>query len=105
MKTFAALIAFSAVASVSGAQATFHGDNARTGVYPGAGPATLAGVKWAFKSEGPIVTSPSIAGEVIYIASLSGHLHAIDRESGALSDLSRHPVGKAPCWVEIVELP
>ena len=38
-------------------------------------------------------------------ASHSLTVHAIDQKDGRLSDLSRHPIGKGPCWVEVVELP
>jgi hypothetical protein len=59
-KTLLALTAILAFAPLASAQSTFRGDNARTGVYAGTGPAKLTGVKWAFKSEGPIVTSPTL---------------------------------------------
>jgi len=64
------------------AQATFHGDNARSGVYAGTGPRTLGGVKWTFKTSGPIVASPVVADGVVYIASLGTNLYAIDEETG-----------------------
>ena len=64
------------------AQATFHGDAARTGVYAAPGPARFGGVAWAFKSGGPIVGSPAVADGVVYIASLDGHLYALDQETG-----------------------
>jgi outer membrane protein assembly factor BamB len=63
-------------------QTTFHGNVARTGVYPAPGPRRLGGVKWTFRAGGPIVTSPSIAGGVVYIGALDGHLYAIDQETG-----------------------
>jgi len=47
-------------AAAGWAQSTFHGNVARTGVYDGAGPKTLKGVKWTFKAGGPIVTSPAV---------------------------------------------
>jgi outer membrane protein assembly factor BamB len=65
------------------AQSTFHGNVARTGVFDTEGPAKLRGVRWAFKTGGPIVTSPVLADGVVYIASLDGHLHAIDQATGA----------------------
>ena len=46
-------------AAPSTAQSTFRGNNAHTGVYQGAGPKQLGGVKWAFKAGGPIVTRPA----------------------------------------------
>jgi outer membrane protein assembly factor BamB len=82
MKNLAALVLLAGIASPLLAQSTFHGDFARTGVYRKAGPTQLKGVKWAFNTGGPVVTSPAIADGVVYIASLTGHLHAIDQQSG-----------------------
>ncbi|HKQ98663.1 MAG TPA: PQQ-binding-like beta-propeller repeat protein, partial [Candidatus Polarisedimenticolia bacterium] len=80
------------------AQATFHGDPARTGVYPGAGPRTLGGVKWTFKTGAPIVGSPAVAGGVVYIASLDTQLYAIDQETGKekWKFKSRLPIASTP---------
>ena len=64
------------------AQTTFHGNNARTGVYDTPGPRHLAGVKWTFKAGGAIMTSPAIADGVVYIGAMDGHLYAIDQQSG-----------------------
>ena len=60
MTKIAVLALFAAVATAF-AQNTFHGNNARTGVYDSPGPKRLGGVKWVFKAGGPIVTSPAIA--------------------------------------------
>jgi outer membrane protein assembly factor BamB len=93
-----ALLLAAFVPSLPRAQATFHGDNARTGVYASEGPRRLGGVAWTFKTGGPIVTSPVVAGGVVYIASLDGHLHAIDQESGAekWKFKSRLPIASSP---------
>jgi hypothetical protein len=64
------------------AQATFHGDAARTGVYPTAGPLQLNGTKWTFKTDGPIIGSPAIANGVVYIGSTDGNVYAVDQETG-----------------------
>jgi len=64
------------------AQDTFHGNVARTGVYASSGPAQLGGVKWTFKTGGPIVGSPSVAGGIVYIGSFDGNLYAVDQETG-----------------------
>lgn len=64
------------------AQQTFHGNVARTGVYDGTGPQQLTGIRWTFNTGGPIVASPAVADGVVYIASLSGHLFAIDQQTG-----------------------
>lgn len=80
------------------AQATFHGDNARSGVYTAPGPKQFGGVKWAFKAGGPIVTSPAVADGVVYIGALSGHLYAIDQETGKekWNFKSRMPIASSP---------
>ena len=79
-------------------QTTFHGNNARTGVYLSPGPKQFTGVKWMFKTAGPIVTSPAIADGVVYIASLSGHMYAIDQETGKekWNFKSRMPIASSP---------
>jgi outer membrane protein assembly factor BamB len=64
------------------AQATFHGDAARTGVYPTPGPLQLTGTKWTFKTDGPIIGSPAVANGVVYIGSTDGNLYAVDQETG-----------------------
>jgi outer membrane protein assembly factor BamB len=64
------------------AQSTFHGNIARTGVYDSSGPTKLASVKWTFKTNGPVVSSPAIANGVVFIGSLDGSLYAIDQETG-----------------------
>lgn len=61
---------------------TFHGDVARTGVYASSAPSTLSGPRWVFPTGGPVVGSPVIDAGVVYIASLSGHLFAIEQASG-----------------------
>jgi len=82
MKRLAVLVLMTLASGPALAQATFHGNLARTGVYDTDGPARFGGVKWTFKAGGPIVNSPTIAAGVVYIASLDGHLYAIDEETG-----------------------
>lgn len=90
--------AFAALPMLSLAQATFHGDVARCGVFTGAGPVASPAVQWAFKAAGPIVTTPAIADDVVYVASLSGHLYAVDRQTGAekWNFKSRMPIASSP---------
>lgn len=80
------------------AQSTFHGNAARTGVYESAGPKTLSGVKWTFKTGGPIVASPAIADGVVYIPSTDTNLYAIDQETGKekWKYKSRMPIASTP---------
>jgi outer membrane protein assembly factor BamB len=82
MLRLTACLVLTAVSTATLAQDTFHGNVARTGVYASAGPTQAPTVQWAFKAAGPIVTSPAIADGVIYIGSLSGHLYALDQNSG-----------------------
>jgi len=79
-------------------QATFHGNVERTGAYENPGPAKLGGVKWAFKAGGPIVTSPAVVDGVVYIASLDGHLYALDQETGKekWNFKSSRPIASSP---------
>jgi outer membrane protein assembly factor BamB len=63
-------------------QTTFHGNNARTGVFDSAGPKVLNGVQWSFKTGGPIVSSPAVVNGVVFIGSSDGTLYAIDQNTG-----------------------
>src|SRR5450755_1962151 len=100
MKQFAALILFGTVAT-GFAQNTFHGNNARSGVYDSPGQKQLAGVKWTFKAGGPVVASPAIAAGVVYIAAWDGHLYAIDQETGKekWNFKSSMPIASSPAVV------
>ena len=82
MKIIACLCLSIITAGPVSAQSTFHGNVARTGVYEKPGPTRFGGLKWTFKAGGAIVSSPAIADGVVYIASLDGHLYAIDQETG-----------------------
>lgn len=90
--------AFALVPLVAGAQATFHGDVARSGVYAGAGPVVEPRVRWSFHAAGPIVASPVVADGVVYVASLSGHLHALEQATGKekWQFKSRLPIASTP---------
>ena len=98
MRFTAAFVLLAVTAAPAVAQSTFHGSNARTGVYAAPGPKQLGGVKWAFKAGGPIVTSPAVADGSVYIASLDGHLYAVDQETGRekWNFKSRMPIASSP---------
>src|SRR5262245_19330003 len=80
------------------AQATFHGNISHTGVYDSAGPKQFSGIKWTFKTGGPIVSSPILADGVVYITALDGHLYAIDQQTGKekWNFKSRMPIASTP---------
>jgi hypothetical protein len=78
MPRVAVLALLALIAGPVAAQSMFHANAAHTGVYAGAGPVREPHSKWTFKAAGAIVTSPAVVDGVVYIASLSGHLYAID---------------------------
>jgi outer membrane protein assembly factor BamB len=94
------LLLFTLVAS-SFAQTTFHGNIARTGAYDSPGPRQLGGVKWTFKTGGPIVASPAVVDGVVYIPSMDGFLYAIEQETGKekWKYKSRMPIASSPAVV------
>lgn len=98
MKGPATLVLLTTVWSTAMPQTTFHGNAARTGAYAVAGPTRTPSAKWTFKAAGPIVTSPAIADGVVYIASLSGHLYAVDQETGTekWNFKSSRPIASSP---------
>jgi len=64
------------------AQNMFRANPAHTGIYSSTGPRQLKGVKWTFRTNGPILTSPSIVGTVAYIGSDDGGFYAVDLATG-----------------------
>jgi eukaryotic-like serine/threonine-protein kinase len=62
---------------------TFRGNPEHTGVYDAAGVAKFTGVKWAFHAQGQLISSPAVAGTVVYVGSTGGNMYAVDRETGA----------------------
>ncbi|MBV6418348.1 MAG: Serine/threonine-protein kinase AfsK [Steroidobacteraceae bacterium] len=98
MRGGAAFLPLLCLASVADAQGTFHGDGARTGVYATSGPTHFSGVKWSFDTGGPIFASPVLAGNSVYIASASGALFALERDTGMerWRFTSRMPISSTP---------
>ena len=60
----------------------FRNDLAHTGIYPAPGVPKLHGVKWRFHTGGEVVSSPAVAGGVVYVGSNDGELYAIDEKTG-----------------------
>jgi eukaryotic-like serine/threonine-protein kinase len=65
--------------------AMFRAGPAHTGVYDQAvsGRAFL-GLQWRFVTEGDVIGSPAIAGDVVYVGSGDGYMYALDRATGAV---------------------
>ena len=78
---FACLFAAAAVAQE--AQSSFRGGPSHSGVYASQAPRQLS-LKWAFATGGAIVSSPAVAGGVVYFGSHDGNLYAADAASGKL---------------------
>jgi len=81
-KTRVLLTAFFLLTQSVVAQTTFHGNNARTGVYDSVGPKVFDSVQWSFKTEGPIISSPAIANGTVFVGSSDGGFYAIDENTG-----------------------
>jgi eukaryotic-like serine/threonine-protein kinase len=80
------------------AQATFHGNLARTGVYDSPAPRQFKAVKWTFKTGGPVLSSPTIAGGVVFFGSGDGNLYAVEEDTGKQkwSFKTAEPVSSSP---------
>lgn len=79
----AGVAALCAWAAPAFAQTMFRGDAAHSGRCGEAGPATLKGVKWTFKTGGAVVSSPTLADGSLFIGSDDKALHALDAATGA----------------------
>lgn len=81
-RTFALTALAVMVSPAAFSQSMFRGNLAHTGVYESAGPQQLKGVKWAFKTEGWVLSSPAVSGGVVYIGSDDKNLYALDAATG-----------------------
>ena len=63
--------------------AMFRGDAAHSGVYDTQGMEQLGGVLWSVQTEGPIRSTPTVSGGIVYVGSSDGSLYALDRASGS----------------------
>jgi outer membrane protein assembly factor BamB len=66
----------------AGAPAMFRADAAHLGVYASAAP-SLRSVRWRFHTGGAVISSPVVAGGVVYVGSNDGNLYAVRRKGGA----------------------
>ena len=71
------------ISPVGFCQNMFRGNPARTGVYATDGPRQFNGVKWAFKTDGWVLSSPALAGGLVYFGSDDKNLYALDVSTGA----------------------
>ncbi len=107
-RTLAAGLALFAVVAAASGQSMFRGDPAHRGIVDSHGPVALKGVKWTFKTEGAVVSSPVLAGGIVYFGSDDCSLYAVDQASGALQwkfstsakDVPGGPVRSTPAVAE-----
>lgn len=64
--------------------AMFRGDPAHSGVYSSPSAPTLATVKWKFKTNGKVVSSPAVVDGVVYFGSADRNLYAVNAADGSL---------------------
>ena len=60
----------------------FRGGAAHTGFYATSGVPAFGGVQWRLPTPAPVRSSPTIAGNLLYIGSAGGTLYAIDVKTG-----------------------
>jgi eukaryotic-like serine/threonine-protein kinase len=80
----ATIVATSAAQNgVGEGHAMFRGGAAHTGVYDNAASGrALLGVQWRFMTDGDVIGSPAVAGDIVYIGSGDGFVYALDRATG-----------------------
>jgi eukaryotic-like serine/threonine-protein kinase len=79
----AAVCLFATTSAAQGNQSMFRGDPSHSGVYASPAPQQLS-LKWAFATNGAIVSSPAVASGEVYFGSRNGNLYAVDAASGKL---------------------
>jgi hypothetical protein len=62
--------------------AMFRGNLGRTGVYKANTVKALNAIRWKFKTEGGIGSSPAIADGVVFFGSIDKYLYAVDVKTG-----------------------
>jgi eukaryotic-like serine/threonine-protein kinase len=70
--------------ALGGEPAMFRADARHGGVYPGVGVPVLHGVRWKFKTQGAVLTTPAVAAGTVYFGSNDHTFYALDAQSGAL---------------------
>src|SRR5580704_4992335 len=76
--TYLALAAAVTVAPTS----SFRGDERHSGIYAGPSVPAVHGLKWKFKTNGPVVSSPAVTIDTVYIGSNDHYLYALSTADG-----------------------
>lgn len=84
MKHLVALLcACLSVPAVSQTSASFRGDAQHSGIYAQAGVPVLHGIKWKFKTDGAVISSPAVIDGTAYFGSNDHFLYAVNIADGA----------------------
>ncbi len=77
--------------------AMFRGGPEHRGVYASAAP-SLSALVWKFRTNGRVLSSPAVSGDVVYVGSTDGSLYAINRGDGVVRWKfdTRGPVSSSP---------
>ena len=75
----AVVVACPAFAAESG---MFRGDAQHSGLVKGTGVPTLTGVKWKFKTQAAVLSSPAVADGLIYFGSSDHSVYAVNAKTG-----------------------
>lgn len=70
--------------ALSSDTASFRADARHTGVYASELGLRSPHVKWKFHTNGYVISSPAVVGDLVYVGSTDGNLYAVDRLTGAL---------------------
>lgn len=62
--------------------AMFRANLQRTGVYDNAGVSEFTGLKWKFKTDGEIRSSPIVVNGTVYFGSMDKYFYAVNSETG-----------------------
>jgi outer membrane protein assembly factor BamB len=60
----------------------FRGNLGNTGRYEGKAPVELTNIKWKFKTEGDVMSSPAVADGIVFFGSEDNYLYAVDIKTG-----------------------
>jgi eukaryotic-like serine/threonine-protein kinase len=84
MKYFVALFcACLSLPAISQTSASFRGDAQHSGIYAQAGVPLLHGIKWKFKTEGAVISTPAVIDGTAYFGSNDHFLYAVNTADGA----------------------
>ncbi len=62
----------------------WRGNVGRNGVFQASGLSRLSGLRWEFKTEGKVLSSPVAVDGRVFVGSSDGHFYAVDAETGEL---------------------